>query len=595
MKFAIFENTFDANGESLIFHEAIEEICVYNISKLDDAYQRISQLSQTGLFLLGYISYDISVVETSTTPLLQFIAFKNLINCKPQDLLVTLTKLQLITSLPQPQQIRNIESEINHADFFTMFDQVQDNLTQGNSYQINLTQRFKLDLADDNLFDWYYQLSRSNPVRYASFCSFENIEIISVSPELFFRKTQDKLITRPMKGTIARGNNQQELADNREKLAHDSKNLAENLIIVDLLRNDLAKIAQTNTVKVNKLFNIEEYQTVLQMTSEIEAQIPNNTSFKEIIDGIFPCGSITGAPKKRTIELIQQIEKSQRNVYTGAIGYILPNNDMLFNVAIRTLTKYAQDDFAMLGAGGGITTQSQATDELNEIYTKIKFITNFYRPDFNLVESMLVENNQISNLDQHLARLQNSAQKLLFHCDINCIQTQINQYLFNHSLDNQKQYKLRLELDNSHNLLIEHSLIEPTTPHKNIAVLELPINSKHFLFQHKTTSPITRGLYTNLYDKYLTTNIDELLFINQNNEITESRFFNPIIKLNHELLTPKLECGLLAGIYRQNLIYTQNVKETIITLEMLEQAQSIYLCNDVRGIIQCNYVGRISQ
>lgn len=590
MKFAIFENTLSKNNESLLFHNLQATVNAYNNNELLNLYNELTNYSNNGLYAIGYFSYDISTNRESYKPLASFQIYKSLLKCNHNELITKLNQLGINHALNNEISVDNIECEIDYNDYQQMFTEVYSNLRLGNSYQINLTNRFKLDPQNIDSFSIYYELSRSNPVKYASYIQFDDLDIISISPELFFQKNNNLIITRPMKGTINSGSDITEHEKNKKTLLNDEKNRAENLIIVDLMRNDLAKIAKTGTVKVNKLFDIEEYSTVLQMTSEIEAEIEPSIQLKDIISALFPCGSITGAPKKKTIELINEIEKSPRDVYTGSIGYILPNNDMMFNVAIRTITKYHNDEFAQFGAGGGITIQSNTIDEWNEIKTKTKFITNFYKPKFSLVESMLFNNN-IQNFDKHLTRLKNTADHLLFECNLEQINNRVLQYVKDEKLSD--TCKLRLELDYQHNLLIEHSTIVKAKQPIRVGLLKHKIDTSHFMFKYKTTSPLTRGLYIELHNKYTNDEVDELIFINQNNEITESRFFNVIIEYQGRLITSPLNCGLLPGIFRQTMIDNHKLIEDIITPNMLKAATRIYLCNDVRGLTECIFIGEI--
>ncbi|RTK96065.1 MAG: chloroperoxidase, partial [Neisseriaceae bacterium] len=282
---------------------------------------------------------------------------------------------------------------------------------------------------------------------------------------------------------------------------------------------------------------------------------------------------------------------SPRDVYTGSIGYILPNNDMMFNVAIRTISKYHNEKFAQFGAGGGITIQSNTLDEWNEIKIKTKFITNFYKTKFGIVESMLFKDNNIQNIDKHLNRLKNTADHLLFECNLEQINNRVLQYIKNEKLSD--TCKLRLELDYQHNLLIEHCAIAKAKQPIRVGLLKHKIDTSHFMFKYKTTSPLTRGLYTELHNKYTNDEVDEIIFVNQNNEITESRFFNIIIEYQGRLITPPLSCGLLPGIFRQTMIDNDELVEEIITPNMLKSATRLYLCNYVRGLIDCVFIGEI--
>lgn len=591
MKFAIFEDILD--NTSLIFTEVHSEIIAHNESELDDAFTKLNNLPDS-LYAVGYVSYELSNhTHKQQNPLLHFVVYTQKTTIKSHELQNNLAQFIEIKDNNITQKINFIESEIDYQKYQTLFHQVIDNLRQGNSYQINLTQRFKLDLQHTDKFLLYHQLSRHNPVKYAAYLPFDYDTIISISPELFFRKQHNKITLNPMKGTAKRSYNHVEDLLIKQQLQSDEKNRSENLIIVDLMRNDLAKIAKTGTVKVERLFHIEEYKTVYQMTSEISAIVDDNIDLKEIFSALFPCGSITGAPKKRTMELIQQIEPSQRGIYTGAIGYRNSKDDMLFNVAIRTISDYGASNFASVGAGGGITINSTANDEWHEIKTKLKFITRFYEPDFTLIESLLIKNNLICNLTEHLQRLQSSANKLLFDYDINKVTTELNDFIKHNILQASRQYKLRLELRYDGDCKFEVDEIQNITKKYRVMLLSHTLDTSHPLFQHKTTSPIVRGLYTNLDYSYKPEGIDEIIFMNTQQEITESRFYNIIIEYNNKLITPPLTCGLLNGIYRQQMINQSKLCEMVITADMLMSASKIFLCNDVRGLIECEFCGII--
>lgn len=594
MKFAVFENTLTRNGISSLFIQPVAEIVSYTHAELAEAFQEISQHNANGYYAIGYFAYDLAVTQVSQQPLLHFVIYKQLIQCHYTELLDTLQQHDIVLN-NNSCTIPFIESEINFAQYHEMFQDVTENLIQGNSYQINLTQRLNLELAGCDLFALYYQLSRHNPVAYASYLPFSSQTIISISPELFFHKKGSHITVKPMKGTAPRHNDNIVNENAKTILATDEKNRAENLIIVDLLRNDLAKFAVTGSVVVDKLFAIEEYATILQMTSQISAQIESTTPLQTIIEALFPCGSITGAPKKKTIELIDAIEHSPRGVYTGAIGYILPSNDILFNVAIRTITQRNNERFAKIGVGGGVTINSTAQDEWQEIKTKLRFVSQFYRPDFNLVESLLIKVGKVHNLEPHLARLQNAADKLLFNCDITSIKQQIECLFNDHpELTTSNSFKLRIELQQNGKYLLEYAPIQASSKKLNIMLLNQPLDTSHPLFGYKTTAATVRGLYTDLNSQYKPTQIDELIFINHQQQITEGRFYNLIIQVNGQLITPPLTCGLLGGVFREQLIANASLTEQIIDRELFARAEKIYLCNDVRGLIECNYCGEIT-
>lgn len=596
MKFAIFEDCLNSEqSKSYYFSNPVEEVLVYESDSFATGLDKINQLRQAGLYLAGYIAYNaadalydkLSLNHDINEPLLHFIAYKTAQRFASKDL------SQLLPDLLQTNAELNFdyfELSSDYIEYVTKFDQVQQHLIAGDSYQLNLTLPLTLHLDKTDLFGLYYQLSRSHPVAYASYLPFQPKSLISISPELFFRKVGNKILVQPMKGTMPRGKSEIEDIANAEFLVNDAKNRAENLIIVDLLRNDLAKFCVPSSVKTSELFVVEKFHSLFQMTSKIEADLPAKITFTDIVSGLFPCGSITGAPKLRTMQLIEHIEGYSRGLYSGAIGYILPNNDMQFNVAIRTLNAGVENLQQMqLGVGGGITVKSDPLEEWNEIATKLGFIRKFYHPSFKLIESFLIVNGVMINLDAHLLRLNSSAQKLGFSCEVTQIRHDLIDYVSRNSLVNER-YKLRMELDFNGNCKIEHALIGENPTLLRVAIHSHKINTQHGLFLHKTDSAITRGVYTQIDQECKPELVDELIFVNQDGFLTESRYHNLIVEYKGSLITPPLSHGLLPGIYRQQMLANGKLFEQAIKPEMLGRADEIYLCNDVRGLIKCQLV-----
>lgn len=593
MKFAIFEDCLQPEQEfSYYFSDPIAEVVIYQGSDFAAGLVEIEQLRKSGLYLAGYIAYTatdalydkLRLSVDNEQPLLHFVAYKTAQKFASQNLEQLYPEILHNNS---KWSFNYFELKSNYVEYLTKFNQVQQHLIAGNSYQLNLTLPLDLSTNHSDLFAIYYQLSRSHPVAYSSYLPFAPQSLISISPELFFKKNVNQIFVRPMKGTMPRGATESEDLANAEFLAQDAKNRAENLIIADLLRNDLAKFCVGSSVKASDLFAIEKFQSLFQMTSKIQAEVPTTISFAEIISGLFPCGSITGAPKLRTMQLIEQIEGYSRGAYSGAIGYILPNNDMQFSVAIRTLSAdNKKPQQFKLGVGGGITVKSDPVEEWAEIGTKLSFIRRFYRPSFNLIESFLVSDGIIVNLADHLQRLNNSAQKLGFKCMPTKIQLNLIDYVVKYCKPNERS-KLRLELNFAGEVKIEHVAIGENPDLLRVAIHHAAIDTQHGLFLHKTDSSLTRGLYTQIDQKYKPRSVDELIFVNQNGFVTESRYHNLIIDYNGTLITPPVAHGLLPGIYRQKMLGIGNLTEQDITPAMITRARTVYLCNDVRGLIKC--------
>ncbi|MFC4891734.1 bifunctional chorismate-binding protein/class IV aminotransferase [Pseudofrancisella aestuarii] len=576
-EFAIFENSL-TNKNSYYFTDPVEEVIATDETSLNNAFDKIANLQKHGFYLAGYISYEASYYlnnnfkklrRNNDGVLLHFVAFKS-----------------LSQNIPSQESFNSIDvllDSISFKDYEKGFSTVMKALEDGESYQVNYT---KMLDGHTNLtgLELYTKLKKQQPVKYGAYLPFAENEIISISPELFFKKKDKKLIVNPMKGTARLTNDPEKNIQIYNELENSAKDKSENLIIVDLLRNDMSAICDNHTVKVDKAFTIEKYNNLLQMTSEISGDICKNTTLKQILDKLFPCGSITGAPKKRTMEIIKRVEKENRGVYTGSIGYILPNNDMCFNVAIRTLQKHGKN--IKIGVGGGITVYSECQLEWQEMLTKINFIKQIYKPDFKLIESMYFYNS-FTYLDMHLNRLKETAERLFFdiNININYIVQQLLDYA-TENLESEKAYKVRLEYDYLGNLLLEHIEIDNSIQKLN-ALIVCPeiIDSNNKLFKYKTTHHSTRGFYTKMHNKYINDlQTIELLFINEKGNVTETRFHNIVIEINDKKYTPKLADGVLDGIYRKKLIESGEVSAKSISLEELKKADKIYIINSVRGM-----------
>ncbi|MBP9742271.1 MAG: aminodeoxychorismate synthase component I [Burkholderiales bacterium] len=381
-KFIILENRKSQEKNSYYFDNNIETIICHNPHQLEECFGRIEKLRKDGCFLVGFISYeacyslilnDYHSSHTNSFPLLYFSAFKQRLELYQHEVDLLLNDLKS-NDVISPS-IRDINLNFNQDEYVNHIAKVKNYIYEGHTYQVNYTGKYHFKFEGCPIK--YYQLLRNRQkVEYSALLQFDDFQILSLSPELFFSKTQNKLTTRPMKGTVPRSLDEAIDQENKQFLISDSKSRAENLIIVDLLRNDMNVISTPGSVKVKSLFDIEAYETVYQMTSTIESEIERNLSFKNIIEGLFPCGSITGAPKKRTIQIIKELEPDPRLIYTGTIGYITPDNDMVFNVAIRTVL--LRNGVGELGVGGGITIDSEASSEFEEVKLKAKFLTEAF-------------------------------------------------------------------------------------------------------------------------------------------------------------------------------------------------------------------------
>lgn len=373
-------DTDSTNQTSYLFYDKEVILSDRDYQSHSKFFQAIETYLKTGHMLCGFFSYEFSY---NYHPNLKFTSFKdtedNLALFGVFKKMKRLTKSDILelSNLPEfkikkDHVLERLNSPLDFKRYREKLENLKLFLERGESYQVNFTfpLKYRWPYNDMALF---LNVLREQPVGYAAYMSLENERILSFSPELFFQKKGSHIITKPMKGTMKRTGNPKKDKELLRLLSEDEKIQSENLMIVDLLRNDLSSIAKKSSVVVKDLFKIEEYKTLFQMTSKIQALIEEKTPVETIFKALFPCGSITGAPKLRTMEIIRELEDNSRGLYTGSIGYFLPNRDMCFNVAIRTLVKDKNKDYRFC-VGGGILYDSNIEDEYNEALLKSKFL-----------------------------------------------------------------------------------------------------------------------------------------------------------------------------------------------------------------------------
>jgi Anthranilate/para-aminobenzoate synthases component I len=453
----------------------------------------------------------------------------------------------------------------------------------GHTYQINFTYDVLLH-TDCAAFDLYCRLRENQKAAYCSFISLNGLCIASFSPELFFRKNNRSICVMPMKGTAARGRFAEEDRSISDGLSHDVKNQSENIMIVDLMRNDLGKVCSIGSVKTHGLFKVETLPTVHQMTSTVKGILKPATTTGQIIKSLLPSGSVTGAPKIRSMEIIHGLEQGNRGVYCGTIGFISPQGNSVFSVPIRTLQSTRRKGHWKYRVGGAIIWDSKASEEWRECAVKTSFLTK-QKPAFELFESILWEKRLVYKND-HVNRLKRSAQYFDFPFDpaeIVSLLASIEKKLINHS-----PQKIRVFLNRNGALRWDHCTL---TDHKSsfpatITLAPGIIDEQNPLMFHKTT---TRPWYTEASSRIKQGLFFDLIFKNSKGEITEGSRSNIFIRKNDMLYTPPLSCGLLPGVLRQNLLRRGNCMEEIIKPRDLEKADSIYCGNSVRGLVEVRY------
>jgi para-aminobenzoate synthetase / 4-amino-4-deoxychorismate lyase len=415
----------------------------------------------------------------------------------------------------------------------------------------------------------FTHLARSQN-KYAAYLDIGDWAICSASHELFFDLDDDVITGRPMKGTVKRGRTTDEDTNISDWLRASTKNRAENVMIVDMIRNDIGRIAEVGSVHVPELFTIEKYPTLFQMTSTVKAK--TKASVTEIFTALFPCASITGAPKVSTMNIIAELETSPRRIYCGSIGYIAPNRKARFNVAIRTALVDKQNSTAEFGLGGGIVWDSTSADEYGEALLKARVLTNPPQKEFSLFETLLwTPDEGYFLLERHMARMEDSADYFQYPFS----KEKMMQYLEKIIKDATTSKRVKLSLNSQGEFSGEVKDFQPTDRIFQVCLAKKPVNSNDRFLFHKTTK-------RDMYEQAFISGYDDVLLFNENDELTEFTIGNLVVKMDGELFTPPIECGLLAGTFRAELIDSGEIKERVIPVSDLRKCEAVFLVNSLR-------------
>jgi len=586
--FVLLDDSLTSRERSLLFESAEEIVCVDRPEDVEAGLRRISDGLSRGLHAAGYFSYELGYcLEPKVRELL------------PATRAVPLFWVGLYSRARRmgDEQVRHWLDERGGAgqakvsdltlswsreDYGRAFRVVQDYIVAGDVYQINLTQKYLFDFEGDPVA-LYSGLRRRQRVAYGALIETPDLAVLSLSPELFFRREEQQLTTRPMKGTAPRGRTPREDARLKTWLAMDEKQRAENLMIVDLLRNDLARVSRIGSVEVTDLFTVETYRTVHQMTSGITSELRSDMEIADMLRALFPCGSITGAPKVRAIEIIRELEKEPRGIYTGAIGTIAPSGECQFNVAIRTAV--LTGGRGEMGIGGGIVADSKEDSEYAECLLKAQFLTESGGA-FELIETLRWQSERGYHLlERHLSRLQASAAHFGYPYSRDTVLAALDA----------EAAGIQSPVAMVRLLLFEDGTVTTSSreidlPTKDtvwrFVMSDLCLDEKDPFFYHKTTR---RQFYDREMERQKDlTGCDEVVFFNMRGELTEGTRANLFVERDGRLFTPALRCGLLPGTLREELLDLPRAaaSEAVLTEADLREADRIYLGNSVRGLVR---------
>ena len=556
----------------LTFSDPLQVVVAYNAHEISHALQEIDHaVSRQGLYAAGFMGYEAAAAYSlavhkptaSEFPLLWFGLYE-----KPLE----------SDSRPQldPEaggyELGSWQTSLEQEEYVKAIEQIKKHIAAGDTYQVNFTMRLQAPFTGDPRA-LFFDLVEAQRADYTAYLDVGSHVICSASPELFFRLQGNRLTARPMKGTGVRGYT---LAEDRQHIAElhaSAKNRAENVMIVDMIRNDFGRIAKIGSVEVPHLFSVEKYPTLLQMTSTVTAE--SDASLPQIMAAMFPCASVTGAPKVRTMAIIKQLESQPRGLYTGAVGYFGPGRQAQFNVAIRTVVIDRRTGFADYGVGSGIVWDSDAGSEYEECRLKTQVLMR-RQPSFEIFESLLwTPEEGYFLLDNHLQRLAGSAEYFDFVLDEQQFRQELNR--LSYSLD--RPHKVRIMLADDGEIISQavslgdNRIIEPV----RVGLAPTNVVSSEVFLYHKTTN---RQLYT----KALVSrpDCDDVLLWNEHGELTEATSSNIVVELDGRLITPPVSCGLLAGTFRRHLLEQALIEEGVITMADLQSCSKLFLINSVR-------------
>lgn len=578
-------NRFDKNNShSYLFFNPIKIISCYKLEEVKDSLLKVQDFISKGYYAAGFISYEagFSFEETLKRsgvdpdfPLLWFGVYKRPAIFSHKE------KIKLLQKQSK-YEVKNLKSNISRRKYVDNIERIKGFIREGRTYQVNYTFKYKFDFSG-SIFSLYEDLKSKQSVSYSALVNTNKISIVSLSPELFFRKRGSQVEVKPMKGTSERGMCIEEQKQNMEALSQSAKNRSENIMIVDLLRNDFGRISKPGSVKTEKLFEVEKYETLLQMISIVKCRLRENVSVYDLFKAIFPSGSVTGAPKISTMRIINSLEKEPRRIYTGSIGFFAPNGDAVFNVAIRTALINNKTKRGEMGIGSGIIIDSDAEREFEECELKADFMSKKTK-DFKLIETILWRPEKgYFLLKSHLERLSLSAEYFNFKFDKKSIMKELR--FLETDFEQKSDYKVRLILDDSGSIEIKFSKIYNSAKALRVGFSNKKTYSKDIFLYHKTTQ---RDLYNKEHRRWKDKGCFDVIFTNEKNQITEGAISNIIVKKGRYYYTPPVNCGLLNGVYRKFLFKKRDpvIIEKILRKKDLYNADKIYVINSVKGMLR---------
>lgn len=634
----------------MVFHEPERMITAHHLDQVMPALNEIVAATAAGFYAAGFLTYE---AASAFDPALKTVTSPSQATTMPLLWFGIYPSSEVSNAAPgaglEAYHVGEWQPDTTPDQYAVSIKEIRESIRNGDIYQANFTLRLQSQFSG-SAEAWFEDLRRSGTGansahgRFNAFLDIGSHRILSLSPELFFSWDGSTLRTRPMKGTAKRvaAPAQESVHFQRwqiedkalaDGLVASTKNRAENLMIVDLLRNDVSRVAKPGTVAVPHLFTLETYPTLYQMTSTVTAATRDNTTIADIFKALFPCGSITGAPKIKSSEVIAACETSPRGVYCGALGFISPANpsasgssaSCVFNVPIRTIVIDAETGAATCGVGGGIVWDSETRDEYAEAMAKAAFMQAGSH-GFELLETLRLENGIYVWLDRHLARLLNSALALGFEADKQKLHDALHRHadlqtchpVAPHRGDQHEVRRVRLLLSRGGEITITSESLIDSAPilwrNPSIdghfegkmaendrsarwfdlrtsrfgALAKSPVNRHDRALHHKTTRRAVYDMHRDIMAQQHPDAFDVLLW-NEQRELTEFSYGSLVLEIDGEWLTPPQACGLLPGVLRAELLARGEIVERVLMIDDLQRAQSIWFVNSVRGWIKVSF------
>lgn len=554
-----------------LYEHPREVIDASDAAELSNSLRRVDEHVSEGGEAAGFLAYEAGYVfeprlrpllSSSTRRLLWFGLYEN----------VSVFDELYFPPSEQENHVEDLATLILPDAYAEKLNQIHELIAAGEVYQINFTHPVSFHLKSC-AWRLFVDLCRRHPVPYASFLNAGEQQIVSLSPELFFHYENRRITVKPMKGTAPRGLTLDDDDQRGRELAGSEKNRAENVMIVDLMRNDLSRICSPGSVKATRLFEVQRFHSLWQMTSTIEGELAHDCTVEDMFRALFPSGSVTGAPKIRAMQHIARLESSERGVYTGAIGYFASGHAH-FSVPIRTAVVQGGEGF--MGVGSGITHDSSPAEEWEECEWKTSFLKRRV-PEFQLLETLLWDG-EYRLLDEHIERMKSSAAYFLFEFDESGIREALQ------DIPNQlssRPHRVRITSTREGKIRTEH---RECSAHYfgRVTISSVKVSSRDYFLYHKTTH---RDLYDRELAAAMNAECDDALFFNERDELTEGAIHNIFIVKNGVWMTPLVECGLLPGTRREKCLRDHSDARTeVLKLGDLLGADQIYLCNSVRDM-----------